>query len=196
MPNYRRRLVPVGTYFFAIATYERRPILAQKTIVALLRQTLVEVKQDQPFDFRASVVLPDHVHFLWSLPRGDSAYSSRIGQMKVLFTQKLRGKNALTTEVSASRRKHRESDVWHRRFWEHTITDDDDFEQHLHYIHYNPVKHGFVRCPHLWPYSSFSRWVKDGLYDGLWGCGCDGRIPVARGHGPQWSAVQTTLWAS
>jgi putative transposase len=178
MPNYRRRLVPGGTFFFTIATYERRPILAQKTSVALLRQELVEVKRDHPFDFRASVVLPDHVRFLWSLPRGDSAYSSRIGQIKVLFTQKLRGENASPVEVSASRRKHRESDVWHRRFWEHTITDDDDFEQHLHYIHYNPVKHGFVRCPHLWPYSSFSRWVKDGLYDGLWGCGCDGRIPV------------------
>ena len=97
--------------------------------------------------------------------------------MKVHFTQSLRGKNALPKDVTASRRKHHESDVWHRRFWEHTIEDEDDFEQHLHYIHFNPVKHGYVTCPHLWPYSSFHRWVTDGVYDGLWGCGCDGRVP-------------------
>jgi putative transposase len=152
--------------------------LAEKKNVDRLRQALAQVKREQPFDFRAGVVLPDHVHFLWSLPRGDAKYPSRIGQMKLVFTQMLRGKAALPVDVSASRRKHRESDVWHRRFWEHLIEDDDDFEQHLHYIHFNPVKHGYVRCPHLWPHSSFRRWVDDGVYDGLWGCGCDGRIPV------------------
>jgi putative transposase len=143
-----------------------------------LRKALAQVKREQPFDFQAGVVLPDHVHFLWSLPRGDSEYSSRIGQMKLVFTQMLRGKKALPVSVSASRRKHRESDVWHRRFWEHLIEDDDDFEQHLHYIHYNPVKHGYVRCPHLWPHSSFRRWVDGGVYDELWGCGCEGRTPI------------------
>jgi putative transposase len=178
MPNYRRFLVPGGTYFLTIATYERAPILAEKENVDRLRVAVAEMKHESPFDFTAGVVLPDHVHFLWSLPKGDTDYSSRIGRMKVLFTQKLRGKGRLPLGVSASRRKHRESDVWHRRFWEHTVKDEDDFEQHLHYVHFNPVKHGFVRCPHLWPYSSFHRWVDDGLYDGLWGCGCDGRLPM------------------
>jgi putative transposase len=178
MPNYRRFHDPGGIFFFTIATYQRAPILAAKENVDRLRQALAQVKRERPFDVRAAVVLPDHVHFLWSLPRGDAGYSKRIGRMKVLFTQMLRGKRALPAEISDSRRKHRESDVWQRRFWEHTIEDDDDFEQHLHYIRYNPVKHGFVRCPHLWPYSSFPRWVNDGVYDGLWGCGCDGRMPV------------------
>ncbi len=80
-------------------------------------------------------------------------------------------------DVSASRRKHRESDVWQRRFWEHTIDGEEDFERHLDYIHYNPVKHGLAVCPHLWPHSSFQRWVQGGLHDDTWGCRCAGRTP-------------------
>jgi putative transposase len=175
MSNYRRFLIPGGTYFLTIATYQRAPIFAEKKNVDRLRRALALVKHEQPFDFHAGVVLPDHVHFLWSLPSGDTAYSRRVGQMKVLCTHMLRGRKALPVNLSTSRRKHRESDVWHRRFWELTIQDDDDFEQHLHYIHYNPVKHRYVKCPHLWPYSSFQRWVDDGVYDGMWGCGCDER---------------------
>ncbi len=178
MPNYRRFYIPGGAYFLTVATYERQPILAEKKNVDLLRKALAKMKRKRPFDFQAGVILPDHAHFLSSLLPGDAAYSERIGQMKAHFTQSLRGKNALPKDVNASRRRHRESDVWHRRFWEHTIEDEDDFEKHLHSIHFNPVKHGYVRCPHLWPYSSFHRWANDGVYEGLWGCGCDGRVPV------------------
>jgi putative transposase len=111
------------------------------------------------------------------LPPGDTAYSRRIGLIKVLFTRSLRGPNARKEEVSASRRKHRESDVWHRRFWEHTLKEGDELDPFLHYIHYNPVKHGLVTCPHLWPYSSLSRWIQAGLYPPDWGCCCAGKEP-------------------
>jgi putative transposase len=84
-------------------------------------------------------VLPDHLHFLWSLPPGDAAYSRRIGLMKVLFTRSLLGPKASVEAVIASRRKHRESEIWHRRFWEHTVKEGEDLELFLHYIHYNPV---------------------------------------------------------
>lgn len=77
--------------------------------------------------------------------------------------------------VSASRLKHRESDVWQRRFWEHAIKDEADLHQYLDYIHYNPVKHGLVSCPHLWSYSSFSKWVNQGEYAQNWGCICGGK---------------------
>ena len=68
--------------------------------------------------------------------------------------------------------------MWQHRFWEHTISDEDDFKRCLDYIHYNPVKHGLASCPHLWPFSSFSRWVERGLYDEDWGCHCGGRRPT------------------
>jgi putative transposase len=178
MPNYRRYLVPGGTYFVTIATYQRTPIFADTENIDRLRRAVALTKREQPFDFPASVILPDHVHFIWILPRGDANYSKRVGRVKALFTRILNGPGLLPEDVTTSRRKHRESDVWNRRFWEHTIKDDADFEQHLHYVHYNPVKHGHVTCPHLWPYSSFRRWVDDGLYDWQWGCSCQGRTPT------------------
>ncbi|NEO00460.1 MAG: transposase, partial [Moorea sp. SIO3I7] len=78
---------------------------------------------------------------------------------------------------SASRRKHRESNVWQRRFWEHTIRNDHDLHRHIDYIHYNPVKHGLVSCPHLWQYSSFHKWVERGKYRPDWGCCCGSNLP-------------------
>jgi putative transposase len=130
-----------------------------------------------PFEITAAIVLPDHIHFLWTLPPSDSNYSRRVGRMKALFTQSMRGKKSLPQTVSLSRRKHRESDVWQRRFWEHTITDETDLAKHLDYLHYNPVKHGLVSCPHSWEYSSFHKWMKLGKYAVDWGCQCQGKKP-------------------
>jgi putative transposase len=178
VPSYRRAHVPGGTFFLTVVTYRRRPILSSPGQVGRLRRALRQVMREAPFRIPAAVVLPDHAHFLWSLPPGDTDYSRRVGRMKVLFTRSLRGHEAPRPAVCDSRRKHRESDVWHRRFWEHTIGDEGDLERHLDYIHYNPVKHGLASCPHLWPYSSFPRWVRAGLYPGDWGCRCDGRQPV------------------
>jgi putative transposase len=95
----------------------------------------------------------------------DPDYSDRVGRMKVLFTRALRGVNNLPEDVCESRRKHRESDVWQRRFYEHTIRDELDFRKHLDYLHCNPVKHGLVKCVPDWQYSSFHRGVRRGEYD-------------------------------
>jgi putative transposase len=178
MSDYRRSYVPGGTFFLTVVTYRRRPLLASRENLERLRRAIRQVMREAPFRVPAAVVLPDHVHFLWSLPRGDADYSRRVGRMKVLFTRSLRGRRASPIVVCDSRRKHRESDVWHRRFWEHTIEDEADFEHHLDYIHYNPVRHGVASCPHLWPHSSFTRWVRAGLYPVDWGCRCDGRRPT------------------
>ena len=114
---------------------------------------------------------------LWELPRGDADFSRRIGRMKALFTQSLLDDARRAEDACFSRLRHRESTVWQRRFWEHTIRDDEDFERHMDYIHYNPVKHGLVECPHDWPHSSFHRWVREGRYDANWCCVCEDRRP-------------------
>lgn len=176
MSNDRRLYIPGGTIFPTVVTYRRLPYLAGEENVHRLREAIAQVKRRFPFEFLAGVVLPDHLHFLWSLPPGDSGYSRRIGLMKILFTRSLRGPEAAA--VVASRRKHRESEIWHRRFWEHAVKEEEDLDSFLHYIHYNPVKHGHMTCPHLWPYSSFDRWAQAGLYPADWGCCCDGRKPV------------------
>jgi putative transposase len=175
MSQYRRYYIPGGTYFFTLVTYQRNPLFSEPENVSLLRAAITQTRKERPFEITASVVLHEHLHFLWTLPPDDADYSQRISRFKVLFTRSLRGKRSLPVNVSASRRRHRESDVWQRRFWEHTILDENDLQKHLDYIHYNPVKHGLVSCPHLWTYSSFHRWVERDKYQLSWGCCCDGR---------------------
>ena len=177
MSEYRRAYIPGGTFFFTAVTYNRTPLFSQPKNVTLLRQAVATVKSQMPFKFLGAVILPDHFHFIWSLPPNDTNYSKRLGQIKILFTRSLRGERSLPHNVSKSRHKRRESDVWHRRFWEHAILDEEDFAKHLEYIHYNPVKHGLVSCPHFWPYSSFSLWVQKGVYTDDWGCVCNGGMP-------------------
>lgn len=176
MPNYRRVYIPGGTYFFTIVTYCRRPLFKNSDNVHLLRTAVASVQAKQPFKIMAAVILPDHIHFIWQLPPDDSNYSQRISRLKVLFTRAYKAKNPSNLEISISRHRHRESDVWQRRFWEHLIRDEADLQQHLDYIHYNPVKHRLVSCPHLWEYSSFSRWVDRGRYTLDWGCTCKQKI--------------------
>ena len=177
MPEYRRAYVPGGTFFLTLVTYHRTPLFSDPENISRLRRAIAKTRTERPFEITGAVVLPEHIHFLWTLPPDDSDYSQRVSRMKILFTRSLRGRRSLPQNVSASRRKHRESDVWQRRFWEHTIGDEADLEKHLDYIHYNPVKHGLVSCPHKWEYSSFRKWLERGNYEANWGCSCDGRQP-------------------
>jgi putative transposase len=175
MPDYRRYFVPGGTYFFTLVTYHRRPLFAQPVHVRFLREAAASVQRESPFRFLAAVVLPEHMHFVRTLPAGDCDYSSRIGRMKVRFTRQLPDSAFDIAEVSESRRKHHESNIWQRRFWEHTIDDESELHAFVDYIHYNPVKHGVASCPHAWSASSFRRWVALGHYKYCWGCSCRGK---------------------
>ncbi|PSB07631.1 transposase [filamentous cyanobacterium CCP1] len=177
MPDYRRVYLPGHTVFLTLVTYNRTPLFANSENVDRLRWAAATLRTEMSLEMMAAAILPDHVHFLWTLPPGDSDYSKRVGRLKVLFTRSLRGRGMLPEQVSRSRQKHRESDVWQRRFWEHTIRDEMDWQRHLNYLHYNPVKHGLVACPHQWAYSSFDRYVQNGLYEADWGCQCGGRVP-------------------
>ena len=110
------------------------------------------------------MVLPDHLHTIWTMPEGDSDFAVRWAIMKASFSRALRKDEP----VSASRRRRRERGIWQRRYWEHTIRDEDDLGRHLDYIHFNPVKHGHVACVATWPYSSFHRMVRLGFYPESW----------------------------
>ena len=175
MPNYRRARIPGSTVFLTWVTHRRAPLFQHPHNISHLRQAVSQTKREVPFEIVAAAILPDHVHFIWTLPDGDSDYSRRVGRIKVLFTRALRGKGTQPANLTESRRKHRESDVWQRRFWEHTILTEEALAYYLDYVHYNPVKHGVVSCPHLWPYSSFRKWIAEGHYRPDWGCRCEDR---------------------
>ncbi|MEI8572813.1 transposase [Methylomonas sp. LW13] len=160
MSDYRRLYVPGGLYFFTVVAYRRQPIFADIQRVALLRQAFQEVKCKRPFDITAAVILPDHLHCLWLLPEGDFDYSTRWQMIKTAFSRR----------VSASVKKDGAKTIWQPRFFEHCIRDESDFNKHLDYIHYNPVKHGLALSPGEWPHSSFQRFVDAGFYPASWGC--------------------------
>lgn len=133
-----------------------------------LRQAIREVREERPFEAKAWVLLPDHLHCIWELPEGDFDYSVRWALIKKGFTKRM--KNRLKTPLPGrSRIRHREAAIWQRRFWEHQIRDVTDFRIHCDYIHYNPVKHGLTASPKDWKYSTFQRYVEDGLYPADWG---------------------------
>jgi putative transposase len=177
MPEYRRFLQKGGIVFLTIVTYKRQNIFVDENNIEILRQAVAKIKSEMPFEILGAVVLPDHLHFLWQLPPDDDNYSKRVGKIKVTFTKLFQQQNSSTEKISLSRQKHRESNIWQRRFWEHTIKDEFDFAQHLDYIHYNPIKHNLVSCPHLWKYSSFDMWVKKNIYSVDWCCVCHGKQP-------------------
>ncbi len=171
MPNYRRNLLPGGTYFFTVVTEGRQPILLEPGRT-LLWQSVRQCLDEYPFTIDAMVVLPDHLHAIWTLPEGDAGYSKRWGCIKKEFTKAWLVLGHREQPVSRARRRERRRGVWVPRFWEHTIRDSHDFERHMDYIHFNPVKHGYARCPHAWASSSFHRSVRRGWYEPDWGCSC------------------------
>lgn len=169
MPNYRRIRIPGVTYFFTVVTYKRRKILTTPESRQILRTMINEVRQQHPFTIRGWVLLPEHIHCIWTLPENNGDYSKRWGLIKAEFSK--RAKNLIRRDewMTGSKRKHREATIWQRRFWEHMIRDEDDLRRHMDYLHFNPVKHGLVKCVKDWPYSTFHRFVKNGFYPPDWG---------------------------
>lgn len=157
MSDYRRVYHANATYFFTLATHKRRPLFTDAENVNRLRQAFAFVRRKRPFALEAIVVLPDHLHCLWGMP-ADPDFSARWQVIKTHVTRGigLRGSSG-------------DKRVWQPRFWEHLIRDRDDYDRHLDYIHFNPVRHGYVAAPGDWPYSSFTRFVERGWYAPDWG---------------------------
>jgi putative transposase len=175
MPDYRRAVAPGATFFFTLVTHGRRPLLATTTAIGLLRAGFRRERTHHPFEIDAIVILPDHLHVIWTLPPGDMRFSMRWSAIKGEFTRLYLATGRIPADRSKSRMRRGEQAVWQRRFWEHVIRDDDDYGRHMDYVHYNPVKHGHVDCPHAWPASSFAKWVRAGVYPIDWMCLCRGR---------------------
>jgi len=163
MPDYRRNRVPGGTYFFTVTLRDRRSDLLVTNIEAL-RTSVRKVRTRAPFHIDAWVVLPDHMHCLWTLPEGDADFPGRWQAIKKDFSKAI-PTGELRSSVMISRG---ERGIWQRRYWEHTIRDERDYAAHMDYVHFNPVKHGLVQEAADWPFSSFHRCVQHGLYPSAW----------------------------
>ena len=166
MATFRRSTTPGATYFFTLNTCARQKVLTDPRVYVALKQSLRKVKEQLPFTIEAFVLLPDHLHCIWTLPEQDADYAKRWNVIKRLVSQETR--NVIATPTNASRTKRGELGLWQRRYWEHQIRDEGDFERHVNYIHWNPVKHGYVQRVLDWPYSSFHRYVKIGSYPEDW----------------------------
>lgn len=170
MPQYVRAFVPGGTFFFTVALLERHRTLLVD-YVADLRAVFADARRRRRFTIDAIVVLPDHLHCLWTLPPDDADFSARWHDIKARFAARI----PCGERLSARRLKKGERGIWQRRFWEHTIRDERDFERHVDYVHYNPVKHGHVSAVVEWPHSSFHRYIQRGLYPADWAAADDVR---------------------
>jgi len=163
MPRYVRAWVPGGTFFFTVALLQRdRSLLVDH--IAELRAAFLQARSARPFQVDAIVVLPEHLHCIWTLPPDNADFSTRWRRIKGIFSKSIEPDERL----SARRKLKQERGVWQRRFWEHVIRDERDLETHADYIHYNPVKHGHVQRVADWPHSSFHRFVKAGIYAPDW----------------------------
>src|SRR5437667_3388942 len=163
MAHYRQNFLPGGSYFFTVNLADRRFGLLTEHI-ALLRAAFRRVRARHPFAIEAAVILPDHLHAIWTLPDGDADFATRWRLIKSGFSQALPGGE----RISASRSAKGERGIWQRRYWEHTLRDEDDFARHLDYIHFNPVKHGHAVRVRDWPFSACRCRVRLGVCPPDW----------------------------
>jgi REP-associated tyrosine transposase len=163
MPNFRRAFIPGGCWFFTVNLFERRNTLLVDRVDAL-RVAVEKTRARYPFVIDAVVVLPDHIHAVWTLPPGDADFSVRWRLTKSHFVRPLPKHEPL----SDVRRARGERGIWQRRFWEHLIRDEADYARHVEYCYINPVKHGWVTKVGDWPHSSFHRDVRAAIVPADW----------------------------
>ena len=163
MTAYRRNFVPGGCFFFTVNLAERKLSLLTEH-VDLLRAAFRETHRRHPFAIEAIVILPDHLHTVWTLPEGDADFATRWQLIKSAFSRRLPSNE----RISQSRSAKGERGIWQRRYWEHAIRDENDFVRHVDYVHINPVKHGLVDRVRDWAASSFHRHVELGNYPADW----------------------------
>ena len=162
--RYRRADYAGGCYFFTVNLANRRSALLVESI-EILRGVMRQVMRRHPFHIDAMVVLPDHLHVVWTLPPNDRDFSTRWMLIKAGFSKHV----GQSESISLSRQGKGERGIWQRRYWEHLIRDDEDYANHVAYIHHNPVKHGYVDRAADWPHSSIHRYIRLGLIPSTWG---------------------------
>ena len=167
MPNFRRKKLSGGYYFFTVVTYKRQRFLTDETARRCLRNVWQHVCEKRPFKTIAICLMPEHIHCIWKLPDGDFDYSTRWSLIKRGFTQQWLKAGGFEANQTLSRIKKGRRGVWHRRFWEHCLRDEEDLSEHIRYIHYNPVKHKLVEKPSDWKWSTFHRFEYAGGLDAI-----------------------------
>ncbi|SUD91970.1 REP-associated tyrosine transposase [Psychrobacter phenylpyruvicus] len=164
MRRYIRDNTYGGCYFITFVLQDRQSSLLTDYI-AEFRMAYRDTKKNYDFNLDAMVVLPDHVHMILTLPESSNNYSIIIASLKSQFSRRMNKEES----ISQSRQKKRERGIWQRRFWEHRIRDDLDYQRHIEYIHFNPVKHGYVNSPKDWQYSTLRKFIDAGIYTQDWG---------------------------
>ncbi len=162
--QYRRTDIEGACYFFTINLENRKSSLLIDKF-SHLRDVINHVKQKHPFKLDALVIMPEHFHMMITLPENDNNFANRIMLIKSGFSRKI----PKTEDINRSRIHKRERGIWQRRYWEHFIRDEKDYERHVDYIHYNPVKHGYVKKAVDWKYSTIHKYIELGVYDKNWG---------------------------
>jgi putative transposase len=163
MTNYRRSNTAGASYFFTVNLADRSQSLLTEHIVSL-RNAFEYTRKRHPFTVDAIVILPEHIHAIWTLPEGDSDFALRWRLIKTAFSRCLpNGERRSESRISKGERG-----IWQRRYWEHLIRDEADFSRHVDYIHINPIKHSLVSCVADWPHSSFHRYVREGILPADW----------------------------
>jgi putative transposase len=170
MPNYRRSQIAGGCFFFTVVTTGRATFLADDDARQWLHEAIDEARSYHPFRVDAMVLMPDHFHMLMRLPAESMDFSRRLGAIKRNFSERWAEAGRCGAAVTAAQRQRRNPGIWQDRFWEHAIRDYVDFRRHRDYIHFNPVKHGLVERAFDWPWSTFHRHVRQGVYEEDW-CG-------------------------
>lgn len=170
MVLYRRARTSGATFFFTVTLRDRNSrVLVDH--VDYLRHAFTLTRRERPFRVEAIVILPDHLHAVWTLPEGDDDFPSRWRAINGRFTRVVSGLG-----VAVRRNARGEFDLWQSRYWEHCIRDDEDLRRHVDYCHFNPVKHGYVDRPGKWPYSSIHRYVREGVIDSSWSVAPEGEF--------------------
>lgn len=165
--QYRRVFRPGGTYFFTAVTFNRKHIFIDEGSVELLRQAFRYTMVNHPFSIYAAIIMPDHIHMVWTLPADSDDYPTRWRLIKSYFSKNYQP--TTSDPVTDSRMLKGEKTIWQRRYWEHLIRDEEDLQRHVDYIHYNPVKHGLAKSPAVWKYSSIHSFIQSGIYPVDWG---------------------------
>jgi putative transposase len=158
MPNIRRYYIPNAIYFIVAVTKKRRKVFNGAANADLLYETLREVQRLKPFKLWTHSFIPDHINLLIQ-PTGEANISRIMLSIQRTFTLDYKDTHGITDSLS----------LWQRGFWDHIIRDEEDFQRHFDYTHYQPVKHGLVTRPEDYPYSSYRYWLDKGYYEPGWG---------------------------
>jgi len=165
--NYKRVFIPNSYVHLIIVAYDRKDIFIKN--IELLRNAFIDAKKYFNYEIVAICVLPNHIHVILN-PDNIIEYPKIITSIKYYFSKNY---NVGVETPTYGYINKGEKGIFQRRYFEHTICSQDELNNHINYIHYNPVKHEYVQYVKDWEYSSFHKFVENNLYDINWGSSTD-----------------------